>query len=399
MSGVSIVIPCYNQARFVAATVASALAQREPPLEVIVVDDGSTDDVAGALAAYAGRITLLRQANRGLAGARNSGLRAASGAYLLFLDSDDQLEPEALGRLRALLDAQPECGLAYCAWRQIDASGTEVLGEVHPGAHVDPLRSLLLRRFFFFASGALIRRTCLEQVGAFDEELPWGEDADMWLRIAHAGYGFAYLDAVLLRYRVHAGSMTSAISPRQVASWGAGLDKFFQAPGLAPEICALEYEARAVLHFETAGRYYRAGQADAGREQLATGLRLHPAVSGDWLLEWVAGTALDPRTGDPFGLIERIGAHLEVELGGEGRWRRRAYGRYHTAACFAAAAGRDWARVRRHLAPALRADPALWRNRGFWRIAVRALFVRMQNAECRNVPEGAVIRQEGVGKA
>lgn len=372
MSGVSVVIPCYNQARYVAESVASALTQREPPREVIVVDDGSTDDPAAALAAFGGRVRLLRQENRGLAGARNRGLRAAGGDYVLFLDSDDLLEPEALGRLRALLEGRPASGLAYCAWRQIDAAGAQVLGEVRPGGHADPLRGLLLRRFFFFASAALIRRGCIEQLGGFDEGLPWGEDADMWLRIVGAGYGLAYLDEALVRYRVHGASMTAAVSPQQVASWGAGLDKFFGAPGLAPAIRALEAEARAVLHFETAGRYYRAGQAARGREQLIAALRLQPTVRRDWLLEWVAGTALDPRTAEPGVLIDLMVAELAAAGALPGR-RGPAHGRYHAAACFAAAAGGDLARARRHLLPALRAEPRLLRNRGFWRIAARAL--------------------------
>jgi glycosyltransferase involved in cell wall biosynthesis len=373
MASVSIIIPCYNQARFVAAAVESALGQRDPDVEVIVVDDGSTDGVAAALAEYRGRVTVLRQENRGLAGARNSGLRVARGDYMLFLDSDDLLEPDAVGRLRVLLQGRLECGLAYCAWRQIDAAGTRVLGETHPGPHADALRGLLLRRFFFFASTALIRRNCLDQVGGFDEELPWGEDADLWLRIAQAGYGLAYLDEPLVHYRVHAGSMTAAISPRQVASWEAGLDKFFRTPGLAPDIRALEHEARAVLHFETAGRYCRTGLVAAAREQLAEALRLHPQVSREWLLEWVAGTALDPRTEDPIRFIDLVFARLAPEVEALRNQRGQAYGRYHAAAYFAAAAGRDWARTRRHLLPALRAWPGLLGNRGFWSIAARAL--------------------------
>lgn len=375
MARVSIVIPCYNQAAYAAEAIESALAQSHPEIEVIAVDDGSTDETPAVLAAYAGRIRVISQANRGLAGARNSGLCAASGDYLLFLDSDDTIAPTMVARLASLLDAHPGWGLAYAAWQQVSADGKRVLGEARPRPSAALLEGLLRREFFFFASAALIRRECFERVGPFDEALPWGEDADMWLRLALAGYGFGYCDELLLRYRVHPESMSAGVSPRQVASWQSGLDKFFGRPDLPPAVRALAAEARAILHYETAGRYYRRGEVAAAQAQLREALRLIPDPERGRLLGWLIGTALDPRTTDPIGLIELVCATLPAELAAR-LPRRAARASYHIACAFAAGQRHDFAAARPHLWPAISGRPEILANRGFLRLALAALLAQ-----------------------
>ncbi|MCB9450365.1 MAG: glycosyltransferase [Anaerolineaceae bacterium] len=369
---VSVIIPCYEQARFVAAAVASALSQTYPQVEVIVVDDGSTDDPETVLAAYSSSISLIQQQNRGLAAARNAGFHHAQGEYLFFLDSDDQLFPDALARHVALLEDHPDYALSYSAWQQVSEDGREVYGIVRPNISGHVLEPLLLRRFFFFASSTLVRRACLEQVGLFDESILWGEDADLWTRLAYAGFAFGYLDEPLTRYRIHAKSMTAQVSLEQSASWTGLLDKFFATPNLPEHLLALKGEAYAVLHYETAGRCYRAGQTELAEDHLKAALALYPQVQAEWLLEWVAGTALDSRTTRPEAFMRWVSAILK----GQGQdLGRRLPGRYHTAAIFAAYQSRRFDRIRAHIIPALLADPAVLRNRGFLRIALES-FVR-----------------------
>ncbi|NIV30517.1 MAG: glycosyltransferase, partial [Anaerolineae bacterium] len=365
MPKASVVIPTYNQARFIAAAVESALAQTCPDVEIIVVDDGSTDDTQAVLSDYRDTVHTIYQQNRGLAGARNTGFLASRGDYLLFLDSDDLMHPDKLAAHVALLEAEPDFGLVYSAWQQISADGTEILGEVRPHRQGQLLKELLLRQFFFFASAAVVRRECMERVGLFDESLRWNEDADMWLRLARAGHAFGYIDRPLLQYRIHPDSMTANIDPEQVQGWLAGLDKFFAAPDLPDDIRALEAEAYSVLHYETAARYYRAGQIEQGQEHLGQAISICPVLDEEWLLEWIAGTALDPRTRHPDQFIDLLFDNLSPEASSLRSLRRRARGRYHTAAAFSAYRSHNLKRARAHILPALREDPSIIRSRGF----------------------------------
>jgi glycosyltransferase involved in cell wall biosynthesis len=376
MSQVSVIIPTYNQAHFVASAVESALAQTYPDVEIIVVDDGSTDDPQAALAPYREKIHYIYQKNRGLSGARNTGFLASHGDYVLFLDSDDLIHPDKLALHVALLEAEPNFGLVYSAWQQINEDGTQVLGEVRPSRQGQLLKELLRRSFFFFASAAVLRRACLERVGLFDESLRWGEDADMWLRLARAGYAFGYLDQPLLQYRIHAKSMTANVNPQQVQGWLAVLAKFFADPELPADVKALEAEATSVLHYETAGRYYRDGAIELAQHHLNQAIRTCPSLDQEWLLEWIAGTALGPRTHSPDQFIDLVFDNLTPEAVTLRPLRRRAHGRYHTAAAFSAYRSHDLRKARAHILPALRADPSIIRNRGFLRIAIQSLLGR-----------------------
>lgn len=373
MPQVSVIIPSYNQAQFVASAVESALAQTHPDVEIIVVDDGSTDETRAVLDAYCERIRYIYQENRGLAAARNAGFLASHGDYLLFLDSDDVIHPDKLALHVHFLEAERDFGLSYSAWQQVNEDGTQVLGEVRPNKQGQLLRELLLRRFFFFASATVIRRQCLDEVGLFDESLRWGEDADMWLRMARAGYAFGYQDRPLLQYRIHGSSMTANVSPLQVEGWLAVLDKFFADPELPADIRALEAKAHSVLYYETAGRYYRVGAIKMARQNLARAIHTCPSLDDEWLLEWIAGTALDPRTPNPDQFIDLVFDNLTPEAIHWRPLRRRAHSRYHAAAAFAAHHSQDIEKVRAHIRPALRGDPWLVRNRGFLRIVIQSL--------------------------
>jgi glycosyltransferase involved in cell wall biosynthesis len=350
------------------------LAQTYPDLEVIVVDDGSTDHTQAVVAGYGNRIRTIYQENRGPAAARNTGFRTSQGDYLLFLDSDDLIPPDKLELQVSFLEKQPDFGLVYSAWQEINEDGTQVLGEVRPNMQGHLLKEILRRDLFFFPGAAVIRRECLERVGPFDEALYGCEDADMWLRLARAGYAFGYIDLPLFQYRFHAGSITGSADLRQVQSWLASLDKFFADPDLPDEIRALEGEAHSVLHYETAARYYRSGQIELAQDQIRKAILRHPEMDRQWLLEWVAGSALDPRTSDPRRFVDLLFDNLPPEATNLHPLRRRAHGRCHTSAAFRAYQHRQFKQVRRHIFPALIGDPDAIRNRGLMRIAAESLF-------------------------
>jgi glycosyltransferase involved in cell wall biosynthesis len=206
MPCVSVIVPVYNEARFVGDAVRSVAAQTFTDWELIVVDDGSSDETPGVLRELAQlipRMELLRQENRGRSAARNAGIRRASGEYVAFLDADDTWLPHKLEIQVALLEASPQAGLAYAKAMTIEKDGSSVgrgwiLGEA-PG----PGQSCFARLTTVNVvpmSTAVVRRTCLGVVGPFTESLSHIEDWDLWLRLT-ARYDAVFTDRVLARYR------------------------------------------------------------------------------------------------------------------------------------------------------------------------------------------------------
>lgn len=213
---VSIVVPCYNQARYLDECLKSALAGADPASEILVVDDGSTEPIQPVVERYSPRVRYLRQANQGAATARNTGLRAASGRYVRFLDSDDYLLPnDALRRQVALLEAGPEVGLVFGQALKVDELGRP-FGTRRPRfATGDYARTgereltELLFTNYITTSTALVRRSAIEAVGGFDPSYgTMTEDWECWLRLARR-WSFAYLDDLCVAYRVHSASASS----------------------------------------------------------------------------------------------------------------------------------------------------------------------------------------------
>jgi glycosyltransferase involved in cell wall biosynthesis len=203
---VSVVIPCYNQAHFLPDAIMSVLRQTYRCFEIIVTDDGSTDDTAKVAAEYSA-VHLIRQRNQGLAAARNTGLRASKGAFLVFLDSDDRLIPEALETGIDTLQAHPGCAFAYGHVRLIDRRG---LARTSPHQiAVDQNHYLeLLRRNYIWTPGAVMyRRTVFNAVGEFDPAVNASADFDLNLRIVRR-FPVHCHDRAVLEYRVHGANMS-----------------------------------------------------------------------------------------------------------------------------------------------------------------------------------------------
>jgi len=239
---VSVIIPTYNRAALVQEAVASVLAQSFRDFEVVVVDDGSTDSTVEALAPYAQQVRLrLRESRGGVAAARNTGIAAARGEWLAFLDSDDLWLPEKLARQMAYLAEPPE--------RQI--CQTEETW-VRRGVRVNQPRTHRkiggclffpsLERCMVSPSAVLLHRRLIELHGGFDEDLPAAEDYDLWLRLSWRYEVGLVPEPLVIKRGGHADQLS--------AQWGIdryrirALTKLLQEPGLpAPEARA----ARQVL--------------------------------------------------------------------------------------------------------------------------------------------------------
>lgn len=203
---VSVVVPAYQARRWVAEAVASAVGQSHPPLEVLVVDDGSTDGTGDAAAAVGASVRVLRQPNRGVAAARNRGLAEARGDWVAFLDADDAWEPTKLER--QLGAAGPEVVGVHCGALLVDAEG-DALGERDDGRGGDVLLDLVTFRrpvVVTGGSGLLAPTEVVRSEGGFHEALSTSADWDLYWRLAARG-PLAYVDAPLVRYRIHGGNM------------------------------------------------------------------------------------------------------------------------------------------------------------------------------------------------
>lgn len=206
---VSAVIPTYNYARFLPRAVESALAQTWPSMEVIVVDDGSTDETPQVLDRYAERIRVVRQQNQGLCAARNAGIAAAGGEFIALLDSDDWWEPMKTERQMPKFE-EPEVGLVYCDNWRVDDGGL-VLGthlETLPGPPPSgQVTAALVRGNFIRVPQVIFRRRIWEEVGGFNPSLNPTGDLDFYLKASYR-WEFEVVPEVLCSYRVHGGSMS-----------------------------------------------------------------------------------------------------------------------------------------------------------------------------------------------
>ncbi|HET7506925.1 MAG TPA: glycosyltransferase [Solirubrobacterales bacterium] len=202
---VSVVIPCFRQAHFLPEAIESVLAQEHGAIEVIVVDDGSPDNVGEVAARYPG-VKCLRQENGGLAAARNTGLAEATGELVLFLDADDRLLPEAVGRGLEELRADPEAMMAAGTWRLIGEAG-EALPADPPQQPAEAFPALLESCFISTPAAVLYRRRLFEEIGGFDPEVSASADYDLYLRTA-ASFPVRLHQHPVAEYRRHGANMT-----------------------------------------------------------------------------------------------------------------------------------------------------------------------------------------------
>lgn len=258
---VSVIVPTYQSAGYVGRAVDSIYAQTYDDYEIIVVDDGSTDETESALHPYRGRLRYVYQENQGVSAARNAGLSRAGGEYLLFLDSDDTILPDKLAQQVACLETDPELDVIHSGWRVVDQLGN-ALRVVEPW-HQTPelgLESWLNWKPVFLGA-MLFRREALMRTAGFDPELQQAEDTDLMLRLALAGRKMGWLKTSTVCYRQHSANVTRN-GKQQAESLTRVLDEFYGRQELPVTVRRSEGSVRYYTDLWLAWHLYQTGHGD-----------------------------------------------------------------------------------------------------------------------------------------
>ncbi len=273
---VSIVIAVYNGASTVERALASVFAQTYTDYEVIVVNDGSTDDTAAVLARFGDRIRVLTQANRGLSAARNAGVRASTGEYVAFLDDDDEWMPEKLARCVPVLDADRDCALVYTLALKVDPQGRPMGTDARPdGAESPTMNEMLAHPWNVVPSQFVVRRDVFERAGGFHERFITScEDLYFLLSAREYGHFQCVPEPLCARKPARSFRRRSSASPSAIcsSSWCAN------ATGRRPTDSIDGFRRSRVKVLRHLGRVLvDEGRPDDARRCLARVLHYEPA--------------------------------------------------------------------------------------------------------------------------
>jgi hypothetical protein len=211
---ISVITPCYNGAAYIAETIRSVLSQTKPAIEMIVIDDGSTDDSAAIAEEFGPPVRVIRQPNQGESVARNRGIAEAKGSHLFFLDADDLVAPEAFERLAGAVVGRPKAvALMGCAWFTSDPTHPERSAlPHHAGFYPDIIQSN-----FGPPHSWLTPKSIVQAAGGFCGTMRWFEDWDLWWRVGLEGGELVCVDYIGALYRQHVKSQLATTRPHDRA--------------------------------------------------------------------------------------------------------------------------------------------------------------------------------------
>ncbi|PKO55752.1 MAG: family 2 glycosyl transferase [Betaproteobacteria bacterium HGW-Betaproteobacteria-21] len=296
---VSVIMPAYNVRRFIGEAIQSVLAQNYPAIEIIVVDDGSSDDGADYVETHFPEVRLFRKENGGAATARNIGLREARGSYIAFLDADDVWLPGKIAAQMSYFEAHPEVSMlctGFSHWLS-DAEGLfsdplkaiEGAGSVDSGVIDAELSGWIYHKLllgnFVWTTTVMMRKGLVDKIGLFDETLRLGQDYDYFLR-ASRETEIHFLARVFALYRQHPGSAIARgadfnyaahVIKRAVSRWGLASPN-----GDALDAAALRDRLHKI-HFSCGYGHYKRGNAAAAHGEFRMSLKQRPTHLKSWV--------------------------------------------------------------------------------------------------------------------
>jgi glycosyltransferase involved in cell wall biosynthesis len=276
---ISVVIPCYNHARFLKSAVNSILNQVLPVFEIIVIDDGSTDDTESLMKTLGEqKLQYFRQPNGGPSKARNKGLEIASGEFIGFLDADDYWHPQFTLKMIDALNKNPASIVVGCDINFVDENSILIASGLS-ATETFTIKKLLYKNAFS-VSASFYRTSLLKEAGGFDESLIGVEDWEILLRLCSHGSLILKVAEILVDYRIVQNSLSKKISLMEQNAL-LMLDNFFSNSKLPPEIIALREYMHAMRILDAAVGYFRIGEEIIGEDEFIKAVNVFPPILGD----------------------------------------------------------------------------------------------------------------------
>lgn len=336
MPKVSVIIPTYNRASLLRDAIDSVLHQTFTDLELVVVDDGSTDNTEEVLCSITDpRVRYFKQPNRGVSAARNAGIQATTSEFVAFLDSDDLFLPERISIQMTVIDHDPDVGLVYCLFYSTKNGGPKKLqGKCYPS----DLRLLAEGANIPFST-ILMQRSWLEQLGGFDEKLVMAEDRELIFRLFMAGCRMTCVPQPLVIIRWQKIGLSRDIHRYTDSDSMAYLEKIFNDPRLPSDLLALQNSVSAKHLIIKAASAYLASEVIIGQDMLRRAIAVDPALADqniDPLVNQFVNFIIGHSPDNPENVLRLVMQHLPGDRLFARRFERQLRHKFYVEAAFEA---------------------------------------------------------------
>lgn len=303
---VSVVIPAYNAGAYLGKAIESVLSQTLRPIEIIVVDDGSTDDTGTVAKSFGARVRYIHQENSGSTIAKNRGLKESRGEFVATLDADDFfVSATKLERQLELIKQFPSCGLVGSGWMNVDKQGAKIESREpwRYAAKLDLTDAIVWSPLL--SSVMLFRKNALERVNGFNPQIRIIEDYDIVIRLIFAGFSIEWLREITTAYRLHDTNITRKISLMET-ELGNYLDELFARDDLPADLAEKERPIKFASRIRMAFKYYEAGERVEMKRALLESMRFSDLSHGRLLYSWLQSfRGYDPKL-DEIELLESV---------------------------------------------------------------------------------------------
>jgi glycosyltransferase involved in cell wall biosynthesis len=375
---VSVIIPAYNQGSYLKECIDSVLDQTFQNLEAIIVDDGSTDNTRFVATQYSdSRVRYIYQSNKGLSGARNTGIKNANGSYITYLDSDDLFLPQKIELLLEKLESNRELGFVAGQAVLIDETGKKI-GEVFDASPPkNPIEFLFGNPLH--VGSILIKTEWQNRVGFFDENLRSYEDWDMWLRLAKAGCKMGWVAKPVSLYRFHSNQMTRDGTQMTEASFSV-LNKHFRENDLPNDWIAQKSLAYSNAYLRAAPQAYLNRDSHQAKSHIDHAIRLDPKLlsnNAEPIAKRIAAWSDYSKTGDTLEFIKYIYDNLPDGIPELDSRREYDLSNKAVEVAFKAYQNKNAKKVIESIWFAARFRPLILINRGVISILIKSLLINL----------------------